>query len=189
MVPRIHWTAFALAVLNAPASVGSAAVIVRFVPQERIVSLGQQFQVKLMADIPAPVVGWGLDVSYDGQLLSTNSLPTIGPLWSPGYAPDGDGLVGLAFPNSIAGSDLLLATLTFEALSTGETALTAGITPGDLTEGFPLDPAGFDAIAFEPARVTVVPDPACLLFMSLGTLIAYRPRSPHLRQGQGFLNR
>ena len=165
-----------LAILCACLCPASSAVIVRFSPLESVVSVGQQFQVQVRADITNPVLGWGLDVNHASQIIAGNGTPDIGPLWSPGYAPDGDALAGLAFPSSISGSNVLLATLTFSALNVGETYLTASITPGDLTEGFPLDPTGFDMVTFEPAHVTVVPEPASLLLISLNGLIVFRRR-------------
>jgi len=39
----------------------------------------------------------------------------------------------------------------------------ADTTPGDLTEGFALDPTGFATATFEPGQVNVIPEPATLL--------------------------
>lgn len=168
MLPSFRLCLSALAMVAAVACSASATVIVRFDPPESTVSVGHQFQVKIMADIYNPVVGWGLDVSYNSQKITTATPPVIGPSWSQGYAPDGDGLAGLAFPTSINGNNILLATLTFDALDMGETTLLASVTPGDLTEGFPLDPTGFDTVTFEAGHVMVIPEPLSLFLLAVG---------------------
>lgn len=84
-------------------------------------------------------------------------------------APDGDGLAGAVFPAGLTG-DLLLATLTFQAIGAGATEVGASATPGDLTEGFPLDPSGFDAdVSFTSARVEV-PEPGLPVILALAAL-------------------
>ena len=44
-------------------------------------------------------------------------------------------------------------------------ALILSVTAGDLTEGFPLDPTGFDSVQFVNDQVTVVPEPASLALL------------------------
>ena len=43
----------------------------------------------------------------------------------------------------------------------GETDLFLNVTPGDHTEGFPLDPTGFANVTFETGHA-LVPDPSAL---------------------------
>lgn len=167
------------------AHVGWADVIVRFDPPTESVTIGSVFTLDIVADIPAPVVAWGLDLTIDDPfVLSTwpvNPLlppPVIGSPWvDPGYSPDGDRLNGLAFPDPVSGMDTLLATVTFSADALGETDLFLSFTEGDLTEGFGLDGGGFAEVAFEPGHVTVIPEPTSfgLLLMGLGvTLVRAR---------------
>ncbi len=151
-----------------------AALIVRLTPAHTMVPLGASVQIEIRADIPIPILGWGVDISQSSLILAENGPPAVGPLWSPAHSLDGDRLVGLAFPSSISGTNILLATLTWTALNVGETTLAATITPDDPTEGFALDPAGFDTAVFEPALVTVMPDPASLWLISLGTLALFK---------------
>ena len=92
------------------------------------------------------------------------------PPWITTTTADGDGLAGLADPfaptnGSVSGTGILPATLTFRADAQGTTDLLMSTTPGDLTEGFPLDPTGFATITFEPGQITVIPEPATLLPM------------------------
>ena len=98
---------------------------------------------------------------------------------------DGDGLAGLADPfaptnGSVSGTGILLATLTFRADAEGMTDLIASTTPGDQTEGFPLDPTGFANVTFEPGQIIIIPEPAtvlpllCALFGGLGGVRARR---------------
>ena len=154
-----------------------ATVIVRFNPSNAEVQKGQQFQVQIVADIPSPVVGWGLDVAHSTSAISQVGSPAIGPAWSAAFAPDGDDLAGMAFPQSISGSGILLATLTFSADTLGGTDLIASITPGDLTEGFPLDPTGFADVTFQTGHIQVTPEPAMLGLILVGaTALRSRPR-------------
>ena len=80
------------------------------------------------------VAGVMIKASYDTGVLSQAGPPVIGSGWNVVFAPDGDGLAGFApFPTSVSGTDVLLATLTFEALAAGSTVLLASATPGDFT--------------------------------------------------------
>lgn len=140
-----------------------------FDPPETIVGLGDIFTIDIVADIPDPIVGWGLDLAFDESIISLVEAPTIGPAWWPPYsAPDGDGLAALAFPTGISGTDILLATLTFSADALGETDLILSATPGDLAEGFALDPTGFADVTFELGHVVVVPGPTAVLLGAVG---------------------
>jgi len=156
-----------------------AAVIVRFEPSDKTVNLNNEptFTMDIVADIPDPVVGWGLDLTIDNPtIVSQVGSPAAGPLWSSAYAPDGDELAALAFPDSVSGTDILLATITFSANTQGETDLHLSITQGDSSEGFPLDPTGFAEVTFEYAHITVTPEPATLSLLALSGLAVVRRR-------------
>src|SRR3990167_976495 len=77
-----------LVCLSAPARGG---LIVRFDTPERTVGLGEVFTIDILADVGDPLVGWGVDLSFDPSILSRVDSPAIGPMWIPAYAPDGDG--------------------------------------------------------------------------------------------------
>jgi hypothetical protein len=153
-----------------PAFCWGLPVSVTFEPLDSQIKVGDIFTVDLVADIPEPVLGWGLDLSYDLAVLNLVGMPTFGPDWIAGLAADGDGLAGLAFPSPVSGSDILLASLSFEALAPGVSALAASTTPGDFTEGFPVYPAGFANVDFIDGSVTVspVPEPATILLLISG---------------------
>lgn len=148
-------------------------VTVSFDPQDSIVFVGDFFTVDLVADIPDPVLGWGLDVTFDTSVLDLSGV-TVGSAWFPTSGFDGDALAAIAFPTPVSGDDILLATLTFDAIALGTSDLTASITLGDLTEGFPLappaPPGSFADVVFEPASVNVVPEPATVLLFSTGLI-------------------
>ena len=82
----------------------------------------------------------------------------------------------LAFPQSIVGTDVLLATLAYHADALGTADLLASVTPGDPWEGFALNPTGFALVGFEPAQVTVVPEPAGVLILASGIVLIWRRR-------------
>ncbi|HKQ48069.1 MAG TPA: hypothetical protein VJZ71_08380 [Phycisphaerae bacterium] len=152
-------------------------VCVRFDPALSEIILGHDFEIDIVADINNPVVGWGLDVTVaTGGVISSAGDPDIGPSWFAVNAPDGDKLAGIAFPNGIVGTDVLLATLHFTADADGETDLLLSVTPGDNTEGFALDPSGFGSYLFETGHVSV-PEPAGILVMMLSLACACRRRT------------
>lgn len=156
-------------VLGAAEARGTA--IVRIVPSTTSLDLGDTETLEIRADLSQPVLGFGLDLEFDPTRLAIVGTPVIGPPWLPLFAPDGDALAGLAIAGPIAGSDVLLATFVIEALAEGEATIVAALTPGDPTEGFPLDPLGFDRqVGFEAAILQVVPEPGSLLLLSLGLI-------------------
>lgn len=159
------------------AATANALVVVHFEPTEVQVLPGATLSIQLLADISEPVVGWGLDLSFDGTVLTHSAPPAIGPAWLAGHAPDGDGLLGVAFPASVSGNAVLLATLRFTAVAAGQTWLTATTTPGDRNEGFALDPEGFDAFTVQPASVTILPEPALMGWLALLVFARRRPNT------------
>ncbi len=152
------------------------AVLVEVRPASSEVTAGQGFTVDIVATIPEPVVGWGLDLRYDHAVLGTVGAPAIGPAWLAAVTLDGDGLAGLAFPAGISGTDILLATVSLSAVAPGQSDLTLSVTPDDLTEGFPLDPTGFAAMDLRSAHVTVVPEPGGALLLALVAGLTIRRR-------------
>jgi hypothetical protein len=162
----------AVVVVAVLAGSGLATVIVDVQPASSEVTIGQGFNVSIVATIPDPVVGWGLDLSFDHAVLSLVGSPVIGPVWLPATALDSDGLAGLAFPSSISGTSVLLATVHLSAIAAGETDLTLSVTPGDLTEGFPLDPTGFATMTLGSAHVTAVPEPTVAVLLLVASVLA-----------------
>jgi len=152
-----------------------ANVTVRFDPASTTIPVGSVFTVNILADIPEPVVGWGLDLTIQNPaVLSQTAAPSIGPLWVAAYAPDGDGLAALAFPSSVSGSSVLLGSMSFSADTIGQTALWISTTPGDLNEGFALASTGFADLTFESGLVTVTPEPGSLALLATATLVFRR---------------
>lgn len=152
-------------------------MIVHVTPSAGQVLPGETFTVQLRADIDQPVVAWGLDLAFDGAVVQRAGSPVVGASWFPAYAPDGDGLAGVAFPRPVTGAGVLLASIAFQALAPGVSPLTASITAGDLNEGFALDPSGFAEGSFVPATITVLPEPGLLLLPAALLRIARRRRA------------
>lgn len=171
------FSALALAVLFW--NTAHAATVDVFVESDSV-SVGDTFQINIFADINSPILGWGLDLGFDDQVLSLTSV-TVDAIWNAGLAVDGDSLAGLAFPAPISGQSITLAALYFEAIGAGVSALELGITATDFTEGFPLLPTGFADYSLANGNVSVSPVPipaAVWLFSSaLLGLVVLRKKS------------
>jgi hypothetical protein len=121
------------------------------------------------------VLGFGLDLTTPGGSLALTGTE-LGPAWIPVGSADGDGLSGVSL-SGLSGSDILLARLEFEAAFAGAFELTTAITPGDLGEGFALEPVGFDLeIVHASALVTIVPEPGVSWLAAWGLLALLRRR-------------
>jgi len=154
-------------------------VCVRFAPSSVTVADSFMFTIDIVADINTPILGWGLDISISNPTAVNGLLAqSIGPNWFAVNTPDGDGLAGLAFPNPVSGSNVLLATLTFSTDQPGVSTLDLSVTPGDASEGFPLAPSGFGTFALESAEINVVfvPEPATSLLLVGAAVASLRAR-------------
>jgi hypothetical protein len=133
-----------------------ANVVVRCEPESLDLAVGDTATVRIVADIPTRVLGWGLDLNLGSpDCASLIGTPQIGPAWTQLTAPDGDGLAACAFPTEQQGNEVLLATIRVRGNAEGVTTLTPGATAGDLTEGIALAPFDFDSTTFVPATIIV----------------------------------
>ena len=166
-----------LAVLAVVASAPAAwaDITVYFDPSEPVVGIGETVEVDIRADFTDSVVSWGIDLTIDDPEYADWIDTVIGPDWNdPGDTLDEDGLAGLRFPTGIDG-DVLLATVTFQGLTEGETWLTLDCGPEE-DEGFLLEEGFLDEdVQFFSGRLTVVPEPAGLALLGIG-LLAVRLR-------------
>jgi hypothetical protein len=157
--------------LFAVGSIASAEnIIVRLVSSSSQIGLGQNVTVSAYADIPAPIVGWGLDMSWDNGAAIVGS-PVIGSAWTQAPSGDGDKLAALAFPSAISGSNILLFSSVFSGNKLGTINFSLSATPGDLTEGFPLQFGGFANFTTAPVSVEVIPEPATMFLFGLGGML------------------
>lgn len=160
-----------------------ATVMVRVEGPLVPVNVGETFEVTIRADLPDPVLAWGLDLGFDAGVITLDGTPSIGPLWPiPVATADGDGLAGAMLPpagqTGVVGTDVLLATLSFVAIAVGTTDLVLAETLTDFTEGFALDPAGFANVVFVDGAVEVVPEPGTGLLVAAGLLALNAGRRP-----------
>jgi hypothetical protein len=155
---------------GASATPVGATVIVTLVPSAIQLDVGQTFTVDIFADASAPLVGFGIDLVLDPIVGPGPGLPVIGSAWIPVAGLDGDGLTGIGPITGLIGS-ILLATVTVEALAPGVANLDITVTPGDLTEGFPLLAGGFDVFQTATASVLVTPEPSTSMLLSFGILV------------------
>ena len=184
MLRSLSHAAVTLLAALAASAPASASVIAYASPASSTQAQGANFQVSIYADFTLPagaagLLGFGLDLAYDHDLITLTAPPQLGPGFTGFTGPDGDALGGIA-ANALPGGTLLLAILSFHADAPGTSPLNLSVTAGDLTEGFALDPTGFDSVEFVTAQVTIVPEPgtALLLGTSLATLALARRRSP-----------
>jgi hypothetical protein len=166
-------TCTALAALLIATATASATVSVDFVPGSATTTVGGTASYDLVATISDPVLGWGLDLVIGDPLIGSLVNVSVDPAWTAGSA-DGDGLGGVSFPAGLSGV-VTLATITLQGNAIGTTALDLAITAGDLTEGFALDPVGFDAdVTLGSGVLNVVPEPASLSLLALAGLLIRR---------------
>jgi hypothetical protein len=140
----------------------------------------------LLADLPDPVLGFGVDVESGSSLLSLTSF-SVGPLWFPAPGPKTDDVYGIAFPSAISGTGVLLADVTFTAHGSGSSTLIAAYDSRNLAEGFPLIAAGYDPSNLVD-EAPQVPEPSVLALVGIGLcwVVLYRiraGRSAHLKGG------
>lgn len=143
-------------------------VRVYFSPEPVYVNTGENFTIDLMADIPQPVLGWGLDIQH-GPELDYLGIFTYGSSWTPLSSRDSDRLAGLAPLNLVSGTEILLATLNFKWLGGNTSAeIFPQYTKGDLAEGFWLENFAFAEVELQSTTINPVPEPSTLLLLGIG---------------------
>ncbi len=164
-------------------ALGQSSVVVRLDPPTIDVQPGEAFSLDLLVDLgPLKAIGWGLDLSYDSLTVAQVGPPAIGPLWMPGFSSDGDGLTGYSAAGSTGGGGVLLARLSYQALSPGSTQVVPSYTVADLNEGFPLDPIGYAEVLFQSATINVLPEPTPAFLLAMAASIAVLHRRHGIRQ-------
>ena len=178
LTPTAWWLGAGL-LAAAPAALADT-LTVHFDEDEKTVNLYDVFTMEIRADNLQDVIGWGLDLTNVARgVISLIDIDITSP-WIPANGLDGDGLCAVASPffGPINGSDILIATLTFEADMLGDAPLELSETEGDLTEGWPTsgEPGSFTAATYVDGLVHVVPEPATIGLLALGVLALRRRR-------------
>ncbi|WDE06088.1 PEP-CTERM sorting domain-containing protein [Thalassomonas viridans] len=167
----------------------NASLMLSFDLDNNDLAQGDAFSVELLAstdtDISSEVISaWGLDLNFDSNILSLDSL-LVGPAFMP-VNNDGDGLGGLVpfGQDALSGANILLATLNFTAIGSGTTDLFTSSTFGDFNEGFYN--SFFQPVGYSDATTSItvsggseVPEPGALLLMLLATaaLVTFRKKA------------
>lgn len=174
------WKAVSAAALLAlvAAVPASATVTLHFVQQNTVIpTVGGTANVEIRADFTDAISGWGLDLNVSNPGVADLLSFTIGPDWDPATDTlDDDLLAGLSesLTGVAAGSNILLATLTFQANGIGSTPISLSVNNED--EGFVLaDTIQLDATNFAAGSI-IVPEPASLALVALGGLALLRRR-------------
>lgn len=149
------------------------------------VTPGETFDIALeVLDLPAEGLGAFLvDVTFDDSLFAFDDY-VLGPELLPEddfSLGDLGGFVALGwsalFGEVLSGPDVLLATLSFQAVGTGEGTFGFGLF-ADLVDGDAIDPA-FIEVTLQTATVSAVPGPGALgLFVcAMAALAGVRRRA------------
>ncbi len=145
--------------------------------------VGELFDVQIVANLPNAVLGWGLDFEIAMSDVAATTGVEIGGSWLSIATADGDGLGGVAFPDPVSDQHVVLATISLEALAEGTTELILSDNHlTDLTEGFALEPDGFESVEYVSSNLTVIPEPSVISLLAGLTFIAGVCRERRLRR-------
>jgi len=144
--------------------------------------------VQIYGSFSQPLTSFGFHLDYDDVLLDLKQLK-LAPAFNPLASNYTDGVAGLAYPDSVSGDRVLLATARFTTKAVGDAEIGAAVTPNDPTEGFALSGACSSEATLTPATVTIiqrepppprppppVPEPSSVLLLLAGAGLLWQRR-------------
>jgi hypothetical protein len=159
-----------------PALAASVPLIVYISPECQDFEMpGGTTTVDIVADIPEDlaIIGFGVDLMIDNPIVTPVDV-TIPAPFDTVFVPDGDGLAGIIEPpDPIWGTGVVLATVEVSLDAEGIAWLTPGYTVDDLFEGFQTPDGPVTEIEWVPGCI-IIPEPATLALLMLGTLLRRR---------------
>ncbi len=108
-------------ILGSPPIAGpvqAGMILVTGSPEKDSVSVNESFSVEFTADIEENILGFGVDLVFDSDLLAVSGYEIAAP-FLPLRSRDGDGLAALAYPRDVTGRNVPLLTVTFLPLAAG----------------------------------------------------------------------
>lgn len=166
-------------ILGSPPIAGpvqAGMILVTGSPEKDSVSVNESFSVEITADIEENILGFGVDLVFDSDLLAVSGYEIAVP-FLPLRSRDGDGLAALAYPHDVTGRNVPLLTVTFLPLAPGTAEIAVGITGDDPTEGFPEYRVGYWS-EFRTVPVVVTIEPPRSGGTGPGTPAPPEPESP-----------
>lgn len=171
--------------LALPAIAHAGAIDIHILPTAQTVTVGQSFDVTIVADVEDPILGFGFELLYDETLFALEDTQ-VGQAFLPTRMSAQGAFSALAYPSGAAGEELVLGSASLVALTTGVGNIGIAIPANTAVWGFAETAvAAFATWEATPATVTVsppgggggeppIPEPTTALLIAAGFLTLAR---------------